>query len=48
VKSGFKVGVGEIRGRTNRAFNLNFFVTDAPKTDPAVPKKHSATLATMA
>lgn len=28
--------VGEIRDRSNRSFNLNFFVTDAPKTDPAV------------
>jgi nitronate monooxygenase len=27
--------VGEIRDRTNRAFNLNFFATDAPETDPA-------------
>jgi nitronate monooxygenase len=28
--------VGEIRDRTNRAFNLNFFVTDAPETDPTI------------
>lgn len=28
--------VEEIRNRSNRAFNLNFFVTDAPKTDPAI------------
>ena len=28
--------VGEIRQRTNRGFNLNFFVTPAPETAPEV------------
>lgn len=28
--------VAELRGRTNRPFNLNFFVGDAPTTDPVV------------
>jgi len=31
-----RLQVGEIRDRTIGAFILNFFVTDAPKTDPAV------------
>lgn len=28
--------VAELRGRTNRPFNLNFFIDPAPTTDPAV------------
>ena len=28
--------VAEIRERTDRPFNLNFFIREAPKTDPAV------------
>jgi nitronate monooxygenase len=31
-----KAAVAELRGRTNRPFNLNFFVGAAPVTDPAV------------
>ncbi len=31
-----RAAVAALRSKTNRAFNLNFFVTDAPATDPAV------------